>query len=303
MSLASASRIPSLTRTRNASIASSRHGRRAPAVDQAVDQPDFEIDQHAGEHDVAEKMPAAADAENADGGAEDERRAEGQRLQFQRRERGGRQRPERAGRLAGDEGAIVRAFAARIPPRREFVGAAELLHVDRPRPAPMIFEDQIGDDAGTERQGHDQKQSGAAFDQHAPVRPEQLADDGEEGRQHQERDDDARRVAGVLHPKLAVDAEQLPVGSKLSRARSRSSCGSTAQKTPATTAMVSAIASPVRFMIQFLIQFLRSLPDAGPAAGEQPIDEAACDARGGEHFALVHHVGTGCTDVPPKSSP
>ena len=171
--------------------------------------PDQEKHEHTGKHDVGEKMRAAGDAQHADAGAENERRAIGEQPQFRRRQRGRRQRPECAGRFAGDERTIVRTLAARIPPWREVVGAAELLDIDRARAAPMILEDDVGDNTGAERQRRHQKQRGAARDQHAPSRQDQFAEDGEKSRQHQERDDQARRVRGVLHPWLGIDGENL----------------------------------------------------------------------------------------------
>ena len=66
---------------------------------------------------------------------------------------------------------------------------------------------------------------------------------------------------------------------------SRSSGGHTAKMTPTTMAIESAMASPVRSS--------RSLPRAGPAAGEQPINEAAGDAGGGQHLALARQKLSG----------
>ena len=194
---------------------------RRPAIDQAMGQPYQEVREHAGEYDVGEEMRAGGDAQHADACTEEKRRAIGNDAQLRRRQRRRRQRPERAGRLAGDERAIIRAVAARIPPRPEMIVAAELLHVDRPRPVPMVFENEIGENARSERQGGDQEQCGPAFDQHPPPRQDELADDGDESRQYQKRDDQARRFARVLHPRLGVDVEHGDLRDRRTRPRYR----------------------------------------------------------------------------------
>jgi hypothetical protein len=181
---------------------------RAPAVQQAVHRPDHQIHQHAGKHDVGEKMRAGADAHHAGGSAEGERRGIGERSPLRRRQSGRRQRPERAGRLAGNERAIVRTIATRIPPRRKAVGAAELTDVDRPRAGPVILEDDVGEETGAEHDGHGQEQRGAARHQHPPLRPDELAEDGEKAGQSQRGDERARHPATrLLDPGVRVEGE------------------------------------------------------------------------------------------------
>src|SRR5262249_12053410 len=113
-----------------------RNPRARPAVEPAVHEPDHQKAEYAGEHHVAEEMRAGPHAQPAPGAAEGERAAVGERAPLRRHHRGARHRPERARRLAGDEGAILRTIAARIPPRTEMFVAAELGHVDGARAAP-----------------------------------------------------------------------------------------------------------------------------------------------------------------------
>ena len=132
-------------------------------------------------------------------------RAVGEEPPLRRRERGRRHGPERARRFAGNERAIVRAIAARIPPRGEAIGTAELGDVDRPRPAPMILQQRIGEEAGADRERPDQEQHGLGFDQHAPARKQKLAEERDACRHDQERDQRACRSARVLRPHMGVE--------------------------------------------------------------------------------------------------
>ena len=116
-------------------------------------EPDHQKTEYAGEHHVGEEMRAGRHAQHAHGGAECERAAIGERAPLRRHYRGARHRPERARRLAGDEGAILRTIAARVPPRTEVFVAAELGHIDRPRAAPMLLEHQIGKHSRRQRKG------------------------------------------------------------------------------------------------------------------------------------------------------
>src|SRR5271155_2615681 len=70
---------------------------------------------------------------------------------------------------------------------------------------------------------------------------------------------------------------------------SRSSCGSTAKTTPTATAMTSVMTRPARFMA--------SLPCPRFAAGEQPINQPAGNARGGEHLTLAHEIAARRADI------
>src|SRR5262245_48480443 len=112
-----------------------RNPRTRPAVEPAVHEPDHQNAEHAAEHYVAEEVRAGRHAQHAHGGAEGERAAIGERAPLRRHYRGARHRPERARRLAGDEGAILRTIAARIPPRTEMFVAAELDRVHTARHA------------------------------------------------------------------------------------------------------------------------------------------------------------------------
>jgi hypothetical protein len=82
---------------------------------------------------------------------------------------------------------------------------SHLGNVDRPCPAPMILQQRIGKEAGTDRQRSDQEQRGLGFDQHAPPRKQKLANERDAGRHDQERDQRARRNAGVLRPHMGVE--------------------------------------------------------------------------------------------------
>src|SRR5271163_565648 len=73
---------------------------------------------------------------------------------------------------------------------------------------------------------------------------------------------------------------------------SRSSCGSTAKTTPTTNAAPSAITRPVRFMRR-----ARSLPRAGSAAGDQPIDQTAGNTGSGKNLAHVREIAAGGADI------
>ena len=72
----------------------------------------------------------------------------------------------------------------------------------------MLLEYLVGKNAGTERQRHDQQQSGAAANQHAPPRQHEFADDSDEGRRDQERDQGARDVARIKRPSLTTHLER-----------------------------------------------------------------------------------------------
>jgi hypothetical protein len=138
--------------------------RARPAVDQAVHDPDDQEGEDTGERRVAEEMPAGHHAQRRHAEAERERATIGERAPLRRRQRGRRQGPGRAGHVAGDERAIGRTVAARVPPEHEMVAATEFRHIDRPRPAPMILEHDIDQQPGAERQGDDEKQGSPTGD-------------------------------------------------------------------------------------------------------------------------------------------
>ena len=60
--------------------------------------------------------------------------------------------PEGLRGLSGDEGAIPRAGSAGTPPGFEGVGARELLHVVRPRTAPILLQQQIAHEPRTDQE-------------------------------------------------------------------------------------------------------------------------------------------------------
>src|SRR5450759_773117 len=79
-----------------------------------------------------------------------------------------------SGDVAGHERTVLVALAARIPPGDEMLGAAELRHFNRPRPAPVLLEHGIGQEPRAERDGRHQKQNGAARQQKPPPRQKQF---------------------------------------------------------------------------------------------------------------------------------
>ncbi len=165
-------------------------------------QPDGQEGEEAGERDIGEEMPAAGHAQEPDAGPEGERARIGERPPGRRHQRGRRQRPERARGLARHERAIVRAIAARIPPRHEMLGAAELGHVDGARAAPVTLEDDVGEEAGRERErGHHQGR-GPARDQHRPPRQHQLAQHGESRGRDQEGHDQAAEITHAVERRI-----------------------------------------------------------------------------------------------------
>src|SRR5215475_6131612 len=92
-----------------------------PAIEQSVHDPDDEECEHTGEHRVAEEVSARHDAQAADAGAESERSCIGDRAVGGWRDGGRRHGPECGAAIAGDERAVLLAFAARIPPRAELL--------------------------------------------------------------------------------------------------------------------------------------------------------------------------------------
>ena len=63
--------------------------------------------------------------------------------------------------------------------------AAELRDVDRPRPMPMVLEQDIDQKPGRERERRDQEHDGAAGDENFPARHDQLDDERGHGRSNQ----------------------------------------------------------------------------------------------------------------------
>ncbi len=161
-------------------------------------------------------MRARGHAEHTGGGAERERAAIGKRAPLRRHHGRGCQRPECAGSLAGDEGAVLRAVATRVPPGPEMLVAAELAHVDRTRASPVLLEHDIGDETGRERERRHDQQDRTPRNGEQAVRPDQLDDGRDEGRQRDERDHPgdgiARaqdgRIIGTPEPAMAGIEEQ-----------------------------------------------------------------------------------------------
>src|SRR5262249_56440802 len=99
--------------------------------------------------------------------------------------------------FARDERAILRAIAARVPPRAEMLVTAEFGYVDRARTRPMLFEAEIGEHAGSKRERDQHQQDRAPGNEQRPLRTEQL-DDGRDGRrQGDERDQPDSGVPGA----------------------------------------------------------------------------------------------------------
>jgi hypothetical protein len=94
----------------------------APALQPSVHQRNHQETEHAGEYPIGEEMRAGRHAQDS---AEGERGAVSERAPLRRHDRGSRHCPERAGWFAGDERAIFRAIAARVPPGTEMLVPAK----------------------------------------------------------------------------------------------------------------------------------------------------------------------------------
>ena len=186
---------------------------RAPAKNKPVQNPQDEIHENPGKHDVGEKMSAGSHPQNADRCAKDQRGAIGWYLPLGRDHGGGRHGPECTRRFSRDERAIVRTGAARIPPWREMKGAAEVQDVDRARSVPMIFQDCVGDNPRTDRKREQHEQRGTAANKHASARQQELSNDGDTRYGRDSRDNQTGSVARMLLPKLTSDREipRLPI--------------------------------------------------------------------------------------------
>src|SRR5690242_18644104 len=108
-----------------------------------VHAPNYQKGKYAGEDGTRREWRARHYADSPHPRPEPERRCIGKRAPVRRRQGGRRNGPHGARHVAGDERAIGRTIAARIPPGDKILVAAELSHVDGPWPAPMILEKNI----------------------------------------------------------------------------------------------------------------------------------------------------------------
>ena len=98
-----------------------RQTRPRPAIDQGVGKPNDQKREHPGKNDIGREMRAGHHADRCHAGPERERRAIGDGAPLRWRQGRRRDRPERAGHIAGDKSAIAGTIAARIPPGDEAV--------------------------------------------------------------------------------------------------------------------------------------------------------------------------------------
>jgi hypothetical protein len=96
-------------------------------------------------------------AHGADRGAEQNGAAEGEGPYLRRGKRGRCDRPEGLTRFTRHEGAIPLAGAAWVPPGLERLGAGELLHEIRSRPAPVLLEEKVAGEPRAKQEGADEK--------------------------------------------------------------------------------------------------------------------------------------------------
>jgi len=129
---------------------------------------------------------AEPDAQGADRRAEHDRASERDGSPLRRRECSGRYGPEGLARLPRYERAVPLAGLTRAPPRLKLGRAGELLHAVRPRPSPILLEQQIGGHPGADQKGPKEIEHDRRGDQHALVWEDKLAQKREGGGQKQE---------------------------------------------------------------------------------------------------------------------
>jgi len=131
--------------------------------DPVVQEPGGAGGDQTGEYGVRQEMTALCDPGGADEGAEAERARRGQATPAEARGQEGKpDQRERHGTMPGDEAAISGALSGRLERRGESFGTAELDDLCRPRPAPMVLEDRVRQQAGAERDVQEQEQAPAA---------------------------------------------------------------------------------------------------------------------------------------------
>jgi hypothetical protein len=100
---------------------------------------------------------------------------------------GRRHDPKSLTGLAGHKGAIALASAARTPPGLEVGGAGELLDVIGTRPSPVLLQQEIGGQPGTDDERGDEEDHHRGRDQHLGAGEDDLAQLREQcGEQQQE---------------------------------------------------------------------------------------------------------------------
>ena len=152
---------------------------------EAVEAHDDGDGDHAGKDDVGDEMPAEHDAHGPDRRAEQHGAAESKRPQLRRRQACRGDRPVGLARFTRDEGAISLAGAAWVPPGLEGLGTGKLLHEVRPRPAPILLEEEVADEPWTEQERADEEQHHRGRHQHRRGREDELAQKREHGRSEQ----------------------------------------------------------------------------------------------------------------------